>query len=447
MRTGFGFFTMPLFTRLLGAEQYGMYSIYVSWMGILVAFMGFGCGQGIATGMYRFKKDYPRFRTSIMVGGTVISAAMLCGILLFRKPILKLLVYPLWLLLILFFESFAQYILGFASGAWIYEKQAARNMIMSTVSLAAGTTCSVVLLVYWPSDMGEKYIGRVIGTALPNILLAIVIWFYIFKQQPAGYNKTYWKYSLGFGVPLIFNTLSQQILAQSDRVMMQKIGTSATEIGIYSFFYSFVAILTTILNALNTSWCPFLYDELDQKAYDRLNLKTVNYVHIFTVTMCGFILLSREVAKFFVDQEYWAGLPLIPILAISVYVTFIYQFAVNYELFKAKPQIVAVGTAGASVINIVLNMILIPRYGMYGAAIATLISYGALAVIHLWIVTHWEIERYPLKLYPLFSSLAPVIIVSAIYYVCADFWVVRWVLGIALGVYEAFLVWKRKTIF
>lgn len=447
LRSGIMFITMPIFTRILGTEQYGLYSIYASWLTIFVCFMGMNVKSGLGTGLYKFKDDYPKFRSSTLVEGSLISAVIIIVAVLIYPLIKSIFGYPIFIFTILLFEAFAQFILDFANLAWIYEKKAASNMLVSIATLVLTSVLSIALIMMWNGDHDTLYYGRVIGTALPQVAIAIFVWAYIFKQQPYGFNKEYWKYSFLFGVPLVFHMLSQQILGQSDRLMMKWFGTGSGQIGIYSFYYSFVTILTTILNALNNSWCPFLYDDLAKRNYKVLDKKIGNYVQIFTVLCLGFLLVSREVMKIFANEEYWSGVNLIPILVLVTYCTYFYQFGVNYEFFNSRPRVVAIGTVVAAISNIILNSILIPPYGMFGAAIATLISYAILAAMHTIVVKTWKLEKYPLTYKPVVLGLLLVLIGCVVFYVAKDLMVIRWGLGVALGVYLVLSVYKRKTIF
>ena len=397
--SGIVFITMPIFTRLLGAEQYGHYSIYHAWLTIFICFMGLNVNSALGTGFYKFKERYYEFKSSVLLEGTAVSIATM-AVLLIAYPLLKpAFKYSIGIFAILLVHAFSTFVTNMASSGWTYEKRAARNMFTSAILLISTSVLSIVLLITWNSDKPLFY-GRVIGLAAPHIIIAAILWFILFKEKPCGFNREYWLYGLTFGMPMVFHTLSHQVLGQSDRLMMQWFSVSGREIGIYSFFYSYVAILSTILNALNTSWCPFLYDDLAKKNYDVLNRKVKNYVQIFTTMCLGFLLLSREVMKFFANSEYWPGAPIVPILVLVVYCTFFYQFAVNYEFFNEKPKYVAAGTVCAAICNIVLNAIMIPKWGMYGAAIATLISYALLAVMHTTIVRTWKIQRYPLSYKP-----------------------------------------------
>ena len=446
IRSGIVFLTMPIFTRLLGAEQYGKYSIYISWLTICSCFMGLNV-SGLGTGIYQFKQDYKKFRSSLLVEGTAASVALIVAAAVFLKPLSSIFGFPQMLTMLMLVEAFAQFIINFASGAWVYEKKASYNMVVSLTVLVLTTLVSILLLLTLRGSLSNVYYARVIGTAAPQILIAAVVWIFIFREEKFGYKKEYWIYGLHFGLPMIFHTLSHQVLVQSDRVMMQKFVIPDSEIGIYSFFYTFTAVLSTILSALNNSWVPFLYDDLSQKEFDKLNQKVNHYVQLFTVIGCGFLLLSREVVKIFANGEYWDGMPLIPFLVLVIYFTFLYQFPVNFEFFHKRPGITAGGTTIAALINILLNYLLIPEYGMYGAVIATLISYMILALMHTIIVKSWRQTPYPITGKPMIKGLVIIILVCILYYVLADYWFIRWTVGALIGVYLLLTIKKRKTIF
>lgn len=437
---------MPLFTRLLGAEQYGLFSVYNSWLAIFTCLMGLNVGAGLGAGYYRFSEDYPRFRSSTLAEGTAISIAMIAILLLLYPVLHKLFPYPFFLFLLLLLQSFSQFVLNLGSLAWTYEKKASVHLLVSSGTVLLSTGASLALLLRW-SSAAPLYYARVLGAAVPTILIGCAVWILLFAPSPAGYRAEYWRFSFSFGLPMVFHHLSHQILGQSDRVMMQMFGTSGQEIGVYSFYYSLTAVLSTILLALNNAWCPFLYDGLKAGDYDRLNRRVRRYVQVFTLIVVVFLMLCREVSLLFAGAEYRSGMPLVTILVLVVYCTFMYQFAVNYELFMAKPRFVAIGTGIAGLCNILLNALLIPRWGMFGAAAATLISYAALAVIHTAVVRRWKYGKYPLRYSPVMLGLAAVIAACAGYDVLSGWWPVRWGIAFSLSVYLVMQVRKRKAVF
>ena len=445
MLQGIAFVTTPIFTRLLGTEQFGMYSLFNSWVLILTCLMGFSVNSSIGTGIYTFKDKYIYFRNSVLLSSTLICLLELILIGICIPILTKITGFSGWLIIILGVTTLSHYIVNFAQMAFIYEKKADNNLILS-VSISIVSVVVSIFLIYKEND-NSRYLGRIYGVATTYLVAAIIVWLLLFLKKPVGIKKEYLKYGIAVGFPIVFHSLSQQILGQSDRVMMQWFGVNADKIGIYSLFYTISSVLVTILGALNNSWCPFYYDDLNEEKWNILNKKCKNYIELFTVLGIGFLFLSREVSYFMADESYWSGMNIIPILTFAVYFTFMYQFPVNFEFFHKKTKIIAIGTVGAGILNIILNAIMIPKWGMYGAAIATAISYLALFFAHYYIVIHMKEHPYHLNIKIFIPGLICMMIGAFLFYVFASYWYVRWGLGIILGCFELYRIYKRKSIF
>lgn len=443
---GITFFTTPIFTRILGSEQYGRYSIFNSWISILICVLGLGVTNTLATGRYQFRNTYYEFRSCILLFGTLISLITVgIPILLFLNPIADFLGYSKWLTILLFVVGLSHYVVGFIQGACIYEKKAVLNFGISIILSITSVVFSLILISIF--EQNNKYLGRIYGTAIPYIVIAFILWIIFFLKKPIGLRKKYCTYSLKVGFPVVFHTLAHSVLSQSDRLMMQRMNISDSEIGIYSFYYSFAGVIATILNVLNNSWSPFYYDDLDEENWDALKIKCKNYIELFTILTVGFLLLCREVNYIMGGREYWDGINVIFLIVLAFYFTFMYQFFVNFEFFHKKTQIIAIGTFIAAIINIILNTFMIPSWGMYGAAIATALSYAALFIFHSSIVMHMKEHQYHLKRRIFVPGILAVSGTIALFYVLADFWYIRWICGVILGIYELKKIIARKSIF
>lgn len=442
---GIAFFTAPIFTRLLGTEQYGMFSIYNAWVSVFAAIMGLGVGSSLSTGRYHFKEEYYKFRSSVLLTGSAVSFIVILLCIIAITPLSKLFGFGYWITILVLVTAFCRFVTGYSNTAWVFEKKPQVNFIVSlTISLL---TIGLSILLILTNDREYGYLGRIIGISVPYVLMAIIMWIVIFKKAPTGVDLKYAKYALGMGIPIVFHTLSQTVLVQSNRVMMQHMNVEMSNIGIYSAFYALSAVLGTILSSLNTSWTPFYYDDLDAHAWRKLDSKCSNYIELFTVLCCGFILLSREVGLMFAGESYMSGIAIIPILVTGVYFTFMYQFAVNFEQFHRKTSLIAIGTISAAIANILLNLLLIPSMGIYGAALATSLSYLFLFVIHFFFVNHLKRIVYHLKLGSFLPALGIVFLCSGVFYFLEDLWYIRWGIGILVGTVEAYRVYKRKSIF
>lgn len=439
---GITFLTMPIFTRLLGTSQYGIFSLFNSWVAILICVMGFNIYSSIGPGFFEFKNKYLEFRNSNLICTTLISIIQVVLIIIFSKKISDLISLNQVLVILIGITAFGHYLILFCQCSFIYEKKPLNNFIISVVCsiLSVAISLALIFLV----DYEQRYLARVLGISISYSIIALFVCVYLFKEKPIGIRKKYCEFGMKVGIPIIFHSLSLNILNQSDRVMLQMYGRDASYIGIYSLFYTFCSALSIILSALNNSWCPFYYDDVNEKKWKILNKKTKNYIELFTALGIGFLLLSREVSYLMADKSFWNGINTIPILVITVYFTFMYQFPVNYEFFHKKTNIIAIGTVMAGIFNIVLNSIMIPRWGMYGAAIATALSYCALFLVHYFIVKRMN---YHLKITVFLPGLVAMLIGCGMFYILSPWWYIRWALGIMLGIYELYKIYKRKSIF
>ncbi len=442
---GISFLTLPIFTRLLGTSQYGIYSLFSSYVSIFTCFLGLSMSSAIGTGMYEFKKEYINFRNSNLVCTTLISIIQILIIIIFRNLISKIINLDSIIIIFICIAAFGHYIMMYCQLALTYEKRATLNFVVSLLYSILSVAISLLLIIKLPNN--ERYIGRILGVTISYVVSSALIWFIFFNEKRIGISRKFTKFGLRIGIPIIFHSLSLNILIQSDRVMMQYYGIGMDFIGIYSTFYTLCTILTILSSSLNNSWTPFYYDDLTEKKYVEINNKSKNYIELFTILCLGFLLLSREISYIITDKSYWAGINVIPFLVISSYFIYLYQFPVNYEFFYKKTKYIAFGTIIAAIINIILNKFLISKFGMYGAAVATSISYMLLFIAHYIIVSNIKENKYHLRFKTFIPSILSIFIGVLAFYLLKDLWIIRWGLGFIIGGYELYKIYKRKSIF
>lgn len=169
---------------------------------------------------------------------------------------------------------------------------------------------------------------------------------------------------------------------------------------------------------------------------------------MFLCLCIGFLFVSPEFIKIFADSNYWGGMNLIPLIVLAVFFTFLYSFAVNYELYYKRTKWIAVGTSASALSNIVLNAILIPKFELIGAAVATLLSYLLLFIFHqLCAFTMKTDTIYPYKFSFFIKRIGVILIASAIFYFTKDAVIARWLIAVIVGVYLLLTIKKNRVIF
>ena len=442
---GIAFFTTPVFTAMLGTSQFGIYAVFNAWVCMFTCIMGLGVTSTLPIGKYVFHNSYFDFRSSILLLSTLIGCVIIFLGLVFSEIISSLIKINEDLIIVLLITSFSYNIVSYAQSVFIYEKKALSNLVLSVGLSILTVFLSICLIRVASKDF--LYVGRIYGVALPYFIIAVVLWIKIFFKNPSGLKKEFVKFGICVGFPIVFHMLSHNVLIQSDRVMMQWLFISSNEIGMYSFFYTLSSILSVVLTTLNTSWCPFYFDYISKCDWNGLNIKAQNYIETFTAITTVFLLVGREVSKFMAPEDFQEGIDVLPILIIAVYCTFLYQFPTNYEFYYKRTTIIAIGTLIAGFLNIILNYLLIPVYGMYGAAVATVFSYMALFVIHYVVVMIITSYRFCLSFSKFIISTFAIFVSVILFFILKEMLLIRWILGLSIGILEIIRMVQRKGIF
>lgn len=444
---GINFFTVPIFTRLLGPANYAIVAIYIAWVQILTLIVGLQTVSSIGIARVHIGADKQNeYRSSILSLSLTSLIAVSALILIFLGPVSRFLELNTVMIVVMILQSFGAYVISFTTTTYTYDKKAQKTFLISVVTALSTVALSLVLLSMTPDGNESRAYARIFGMAIPNILIGVIFFIVFVVRGKTTFSKEYWKFCLPLALPLIFHGLSHVVLSQADKVMLQKMVNNEIA-GIYSFVVIFTHMINVIWLALNNTWVPFYYDDMKNGESAVVKRKSRNYMVLFTVITMGFVLLSPEVAQLFSSSDFWSGIDLIPIFALSMFMVFLYSFPVNFQLFYKRSIHVAIGTSMAAVLNIVLNALLIPLMGMYGAAIATMISYISLFIFHQ-IITRFVIKHdYHFGFKDYWLAVVLVGLSMAAFYLLKDFWYVRWVIGAALGAWLLRRVIKNRTIF
>lgn len=442
---GISLFTAPLFSRMLGTDGYGIVSVYTIWVGVAaIAFTLQTNGTLVNARVEYSEEEQSRYQSSVMTLSLLFF--LLCSgvVILFLPQVSALLKLNTVLVLLILFQSFGNFCLNFLNSKFTYEFKADKNMLVSVGLALATLVFSVVLILCMPA--GYRYYGRILALALTYGALGVGICIYILAKGRTFYNREYWKLALTLALPMVFYSLSDLLLGQCDRVMLQTM-MNTSMVGQYSLAYNFGGIMFTIFAALNNSWTPFFFDDLKQGRRDAMQQHAKHFLELFTVLSMGFILLATEVYHVFAPREFWEGTVLIPIFVSSYYLNFLCTFPVNYEYYYKKNKMVAIVTITASVSNLVMNYVLIQLMGVAGAALATALSHALQLLMHYVYVRYiLKTGEYPFGVCIWAKYLLAYLAVVALVYLTPEAWLLRWGVGAALGLWELWRIHKRKVL-
>lgn len=443
---GINFFTIPIFTRMMGPAQYGIVSVFTTWIGIFSIIFGLQVQGSIGTAKAHFGEEaLKKYLSSILILG--LSFATICFLLggVFYKEISSLMMMSVETYILMGIQSLATFIISFSSIAFIFYKKSQYSFLVNVTTAVITSILSIALILYYFMSE-EAYLGRIYGMVIPTILIAMSVAFYFLRVGKFSFNFEYVKFCLPICLPLIFHGLSHIILGQSDRVLLQNyLGNEAT--GIYSFMIIFSGVLTAIWGALNNTWVPFYYDDLKAGLLDVIRKKSKNYILIFTIIHIVFLFWAPEVIKIFTPQSFWSAIELLPLFVLSNYFTFMYSFPVNFQFFHKTTISIAIGTVSAAVVNIVLNILFIPLFGMMGSALATLVAHIALFIFQQMISMYVLKQSYHYSWGFFLPGILAMFVTVGIFHFSEEQIILRWVLGIMFSLYFFIDIYRRKKLF
>lgn len=371
--------SIPIFTRILDTASYGRVSVFTTYVQILTIILSldiYGC-VGRATQEYKEKKE--QFYSVTIFFSMIWTAFILILCNIFSPTVSYLLTMSRLEYNILILYGFASFIIIYKSAELIFTMQYQCNIFISLCVALGNLGLSALFVLTLFSD--DKFLGRILGAALPTLLMASIAVYGYLRRGRKLFDREYLLYALKFGIPLIPHNLSHLVLSSSDRIMIQSmVGDSPS--GIYSLTYNVGLMMQVITEGANNAWNPLLFRRLEDNKRPMVRRQARIYLVAYSLVAIGVIAISPEIIKVVAAKGYWEGINLVMWICLSTYYTFVYQLFVNVEFYHKRTALISLGTIMAAMVNIGLNLYGIPIWGYEFAAISTVISYGILVIFH-----------------------------------------------------------------
>lgn len=384
------FFTLPVFTRILSTSDFGVYNTYMAYEGIISAILGLGLYGTVKNAKMDFKDNFDDYLSSIIIFSIVLLFTFVIGSNVLYVYYSNIFGFSRVITNCLILQSFATFLIYFYGAKLNIEFKYKSYLVISFANTILNILMSILFIkLVFPN---ERYLGRIIGSALPEIIIAIVLVILILKRGNKKIDKLYLKYALRIGLPLVPHVISQSLLSQFDRIMISSM-TNVANSGLYSYIYTICTITYVICMSLDNAWTPWVYHKFRENCFGEIKKASKEYIQLFLLLSIGFMCIMPEITKIIADESYWNGIDLIIPLTISNYFIFLYMIPVGIEYYNKKTSFISIGTVTAALINLFSNYIVIKVFGYKGAAYTTMISYIFLFILHWTISKKYGIEK------------------------------------------------------
>ena len=370
-----GLFTVPITTRILSPEQYGISSLITTITSFMFVICCLGTEQGFVRFFYEEKEDnrgnllynclfYPIFISLVVFVLIYILRDKISIFLLGHKE------KNIWLTFIgmIFFSSLNNFSL------LIIRMQQKGKLYSFFNVLSKSLEFFFILILY--KLYGDNYKTLIFAT-LYSLILVVTISIIIEKNiwRFKGKAKTGKKEILLFSFPLILTMALSWVFGSSDKIIIKML-SNTTELGLYSGAFKIIALLSVIQTGFTTFWTPVSLEHYIENPGDLSFYKRANdYLSLIFFLIGIGILMFRNVVVLLLGEKYYEAIYIMPML---IFIPIMYLLSETTHIgisFKKKTKYYLYISIIVSVINVIGNIILVPSLGAKGAAISTGVSY------------------------------------------------------------------------
>ena len=421
------FFLLPLYTLYLTPADYGITGIVASFSSLLSIFIVLGLDTAASRFYYKYKSDTDYIKrlygtialviliNSIVFGGVFILFhdwvidPFLGGIEYYPfvfVGLLNVIVSPLYIL----FQGYLQ---------TIQDGKTFGINAMLNFFIHVGLT--IIFVVYL--ELGA------LGVLLASLITSIVFFLYtiivFIRYQVIVIDRRIVKESLKYSLPILPHTLANWSNSTIDKLLVNGIRTEV-DAGLYNLGNQYASVATVLTVSVNNAYLPWFFEKVNDL---KSNLSTIRKMSEILTWIVSFVcicmsLLSKEVLDLMINNPAYDDVwKVVPFIICGVIFGFIYFFYVNI-LFLKDTKLVFIITLLSVIINVILNLWLIPILGYIGCGISFLGTFLMKSIIAVF-VSMWMNKEIRFRTMYLFfiGILSSLISISALLFECSDVWV------------------------
>ncbi len=392
------FLLLPFYSYHITPEEYGVVSLVYAFIAFLNIFYHYGLESAFlryyskagASEGFEKKDVFSTVYTSILISSVAfslliwVSAPTLSQVILHSPNYVHIIRLTAGILFLDAMYLIPLHYLRINNKAAIFTS-------ITLINVLINVGLNIYLIRFRGQGVEAVFISNLVASAFSFLVLLPVV----FKNLKGRVSRGLWKKLILFGLPFVPSGLSSMIIELSDRYMLEWFdGLEA--VGLYSAGHKLGIFMMLIVMAFRFAWQPFFLQKQDDPNAPRLFSKIMTwFVFLMTIVFLLVSFFIKEIValeifgRYIIASNYWTGIAVVPLILAAYLFNGIY---INFHpaiFYTGKTWVISVVVGIAAVINVVLNLILIPRIGMIGAGISSLSAYVFMAVCTYFVVRKW----------------------------------------------------------
>ncbi|MFC1887401.1 lipopolysaccharide biosynthesis protein [Candidatus Cloacimonadota bacterium] len=416
---------LPLFTRFMTPEEYAVYSnitIFVSFLSLVYLL---GLQQALFSHFYKFKDERYQFTviSSILISITIFGIFLSYIVFRYRTTLADWITTNpefdnifIYVSIILFCDSLYAIILRIINTL-------ERSMNYALLSIVRNL--SLLLLISIGTLAGKFSIETIfIYMTISSLISLLIALFNVIKilSELRKFSKSISALfsfpilldMLTFGLPMIPGTIAFMVLRLSDRYMLTYLSANGLhDVGIYVIGYRIGMILTFLNTIISLVYIPYAMKIADDPRAS-YSYKKMFKAYAIWGGFLGFLIViyTWEISLILLDSSYYEAVKLVVFGVLSSYLAGLLNLVNITFYIRKKAGNIALAVGLGATINIILNFILIPVLGVYGAGIASVISYLFIFLLNYRISENLNPLNYDFR-YVIYS-LVSILLISTV---------------------------------
>lgn len=402
-----GMVNTPIITRIVSAEEYGKYSMILTYSELALSILYLGLDQGFIR--YFYEKDEITYKSALLrntIGIPLITITVFSvftillvttNIVNFKYGIFTFCLFIIYIYLFMI-KRFSDLVVRLQFHSKTYS-------ILNILNKFAYLIFAILFIIFLPLNDSNSLILATLCSGAVVVVIAIILEKKIWNFQKSLVDidrKKLIKYSF----PFLFSMSITSLFQANDKLFVGFYGTDK-DVGIFSAAGSIVAIISIIQTTFNTIWAPAAIEHYSKFPEDKEYHRNGNQLITVAMYVLGMTLIVfKDVLAFFVGPEYRSAMFIIPGLIFGPILYTISETTVSGIVFKEKSKMHIFIALASLIVDIVSNAILVPKYGAVGAGLSTGLSYIVFYSLRTFISIHYYYINFNLLKFYFLTSIS-----------------------------------------
>ena len=389
---------LPVYTRYLSPSDFGVVILFLMFGSLLTGFLSINLHFSTYRYYFKYKNDLEKFRILNSTNMVFLLLIFLLsgGIIYFLSG---------WFSSILFDKLLTKKLiqLSFLSGCLEYLFLYMTTLLTAEIRSIPFTTITVsrillntILSFYFIFQYSLTYMARINALLITQVVIVLCLILITKNMFSSRISFASLKKSLKLSSPLILPQMIGMIQGSFDKTMLNKF-TGSSSVGFYSFGEKFSLVLKTIMDSIAKVFNPYFLDKAHENTEEskrEIVIRFYELAYLFMIIGLCLIYFSEEMIIALTTKEFYPSMYVVPVYVYYYLIGIIAHISMNQITYSEKMIYILPASIASVIINIALNIFLIPKFGAIGAAGATAIA----ALFQQLLLFYYGMKLYPLPL-------------------------------------------------